>query len=558
MDFAETSLPFFLLTAWRLSPDSFTEAKQRDELKGWTVSNLASACLKFQLEQYEKLQEQRQGSRSRFTHTLTALATKKILDLLKSSNGLYADVRSLVERIDGGTLRLLLKDPRTPYVILRLLDHFSPRCISNAKRRIVDIDEAILASETFVSSGYRDDKNQYLVTLQDLCTVFGPLGPSGKLVLTRKTPPKGGFEFLDEKRPSTVCIHASDSDFSETFDVITNGILRGLDWNNVFVAGGMALEALLHTDTSRDASEEFSNSSSESSEERGSSTDDTNKASDCDIDIYLYDLTPEQANAKIDHIHRVWKSNLPASNNETSILKTSKTITFFAEWPNRRVQIVLKLLHSPLDILLNFDLDPCAIGFDGERVWMMPRCARALETGYSVFTMSLVWGHYLSNRRETHEKRVFKYANRGFGLRILPSYIKTLEHNRLESNTPGLQTADYDQRDLETIDETLRRNYGGETVVQYEPGLKLLRRVAHLAKMFVQSFCFDEIPCRAGTVEWERAQQNSSKEKKNFRIRDIDTHVADQIFSQDEHFDVFEIFMRHCEAWRLDALGIIK
>lgn len=70
------------------------------------------------------------------------------------------------------------------------------------------------------------------------------------------------------------------------------------------------------------------------------------------------------------------------------------------------MQIVLKWVASPTEVLLNFDLDPCAIGFNGKDVFMLPRCARALETGYSVFTTYLVEGHYFANRGQTNLSRL--------------------------------------------------------------------------------------------------------------------------------------------------------
>ncbi|KAF9018765.1 hypothetical protein BDP27DRAFT_1355325 [Rhodocollybia butyracea] len=74
-------------------------------------------------------------------------------------------------------------------------------------------------------------------------------------------------------------------------------------------------------------------------------------------------------------------------------------------WPKRRVQIVLKLVKSPREVLLNFDLDVCATGWDGTEVWMLPRFVRALETGTNVFTMDLINGHYLGDRKATRDKR---------------------------------------------------------------------------------------------------------------------------------------------------------
>ena len=152
------------------------------------------------------------------------------------------------------------------------------------------------------------------------------------------------------------------------------------------------------------------------------------------------------------------------------MVKNAKTITLLPTYPNRRLQIVLKLCRSPTDILLNFDLDICAVGFNGSDVMMLPRCARAIETGYSVFTMDLVWGYYLGDRRASQESRIFKYADRGYGLRILPSYAKCLEDPLRGEQVPTL--VDFDP------------GCGWE-----EPGLKTLKRIETVARSLVRRIC---------------------------------------------------------------------
>lgn len=53
-----------------------------------------------------------------------------------------------------------------------------------------------------------------------------------------------------------------------------------------------------------------------------------------------------------------------------------------SKYPARRIQIVLKLISNPKEVLLNFDLDPCSLGFDGEELWLLPRAARALQSQF--------------------------------------------------------------------------------------------------------------------------------------------------------------------------------
>ena len=64
-------------------------------------------------------------------------------------------------------------------------------------------------------------------------------------------------------------------------------------------------------------------------------------------------------------------------------MRNSQTITLYSRYPLRRVQIVLKLVSSPREVLLNFDLDVVAAAFDGQQVWMLPRFVRALESKFS-------------------------------------------------------------------------------------------------------------------------------------------------------------------------------
>ncbi|KAJ7098262.1 hypothetical protein C8R44DRAFT_357130 [Mycena epipterygia] len=182
---------------------------------------------------------------------------------------------------------------------------------------------------------------------------------------------------------------------------MSDGLLKNLNWSNLFVAGGIVLGSLLSVDT----------------------PDPRWKSSD--IDIYVYGLTPDEANEKIKHLFETFRTNLPAGT-PTLVVRNCTTITFYARYPLRRIQIVLKLGESPKSVLLNFDLDVCAMGWDGTTLWMLPRAARALETGCNVFTMDLIRGHYLSDRRASTQERIFKYADKGYGIRILPSYISSL------------------------------------------------------------------------------------------------------------------------------------
>ncbi|MCJ1367624.1 hypothetical protein MMC16_006758 [Acarospora aff. strigata] len=469
------------------------------ELSGCTVTSLTETHINTQLRSHEILLEEEQLQRRNFKRppSLTALSAGKINEMLEVSDNFIADIHTIAKSVNSGLLREVLGDPRTSYLVLRaflaLPPGYGPGNAAETVGSIRDIDEAIITNEKYIRSrGVEKNKDgKGLVSLDYAHILFG-MPPSGAsahpLTIRRKDPPKGGFEILDEKRAREIQIQPNSKAFAETFDRITQGILHGLDWSNIFVAGGIALTALLHVDPSEDSKKEVK---------------------DNDVDIYIYGLGPREANEKVKHIFEVWRSNLPADNKQQIVVKNSKTINFLADYPNRRIQIVLKLVRSPTQVLLNFDLDACALGFDGKEVLMLPRCARAIETGYSTFTMDLIWGHHLGDRRATQEIRVFKYADRGFGLRILPSYARSLEDtDRRQMKLAGLISAENQEVDeIYPVEDELpeprparpgfwappnkNRKPNGP-----EPGLKTLKRIAYLGQEFVHLYYFGVTPLR--------------------------------------------------------------
>ena len=349
------ALSKYLKPAWCLTQDDHNHAKRRGDLADWNAASLAFACYKFQLEKYDA----ERSICSTVPPTLSALSTAKVIELLETSDNLGKDIRTTLENLNSTTVRQLLEDPRVPYHILRA-------CLAHTDIpgiELVDIDGAILSNERHMRNQGASEDHRYLVTLPMLTSILQTSTASNPSAFVRNPIPIGSFEFLDERRKDVVQFQSTDAGYISTFDRITKGILRGLDFSNTLIAGGMALTTLFHTD---------------------STMDNDRPVIDCDIDVYLYGLTAREANEKVTRIYAIWRDNLPPTNRQTLVVKSAKTINFIPEYPNRRIQIILKLLPSPMHIFLNFDL-ACAIGFDGTRVLMLPRCARAIETGCSVF-----------------------------------------------------------------------------------------------------------------------------------------------------------------------------
>ena len=261
------SLPSFVLNGWRLYQGEEIRARVADQLNQFTTSSLAETFMTFQLDK-AYAPPNRSGSAT----SLASIAAGSLLELLQSSGDLAADVKTVVETLKSNHLRLLLSDPRIPYQLLRTFLSL-PQTLEAEGRRIVDVDEAVLDNEHYTRSRDSNGDGKYLVSLEDLSRILVKHSlDSSRLSFTRKDPPKGGLEVLDQLRKKEMTIQPNSACYCRVFERITQGILRGLDWNNVLVAGGIAITTLLHTDPSKD---------------------DDRFVKDPDIDVYVYGLGPE-------------------------------------------------------------------------------------------------------------------------------------------------------------------------------------------------------------------------------------------------------------------------
>jgi hypothetical protein len=349
------------------------------------------------------------------TPTLTSLfdtEVKRIATLLEED---LRNLDTILETINPTTARAAWSWPRIPYPALCAMWRkvFSDNVKDiKTKDEVVnytpDVDDWILQNEDWLRQRLYDPKLDWkvgLVTLDNCDDVFfsSKSFPSFRRLARNSV---DGWKCLDAKRSASISIQPNTKSFRQKFEEMTLGQLKGLDWSNIFVAGGIVVGSLLCTE----------DSSSESTKEQWKSSD---------IDIYIYGLDPVQAYQKIEHLFSIFENNLPEGQ-PILVVRNSKTISFISNFPRRRFQIILKIVKNPTEVLLNFDLDICAMGFDGENMFMLPRAARALESeytyyfvtleltyvaGYSVFTMDMIQGHYLGTRRATQEQRYVLLIN---------------------------------------------------------------------------------------------------------------------------------------------------
>lgn len=435
------------------------EALVREQMgSGMTLSSLCKQILQHRLEQNKLLKENRR--RLNANSSLASISGAKILDELSNSANIESDLKAVAETLTETTFQQLLRDPRAPYHVLRafhaLPQSYLTKEATSTGRRAVDIDEAVLENDRYIRfrGGLANTDGKYLVGLKAFAGFNSPAiaDPTKTLAIMRECPPKGGLELLDKYRQRTLRIQQNDQAYIKNFDNITGGALRGLQWDNLLVAGSVALQALLDVDHTGYAYD--------------------GDAPNSHIGIFLYGLNATQANLKLRQIENVWKSNLDP-NAEACVLKTESVLEFQVNVPHISAHVALKMFQSPTEILSHFHLDAYAIGYDGHQVLMMPRCARAIETGYSIFTRDLIMPrhlyHHLGIISSGIMKDLFEHADLGFGIRILPCYVKSLESSALEGTNSAIVENDVAGN---SYPASPRKSADAR-----EPGLKTMKRI---------------------------------------------------------------------------------
>jgi hypothetical protein len=95
-------------------------------------------------------------------------------------------------------------------------------------------------------------------------------------------------------------------------------------------------------------------------------------------------LDEESANKKLEEIYEAVCEGIPE---KAIAFRSQHAITIVSKYPYRHIQIVLRLYKSPAEILMGFDVDCCSVGYDGKKVWTLPRAHRALSHGYKYFKL---------------------------------------------------------------------------------------------------------------------------------------------------------------------------
>lgn len=187
----------------------------------------------------------------------------------------------------------------------------------------------------------------------------------------------------------------SKQEFEKYFDLITNNVFLCMDWNNVLIAGGAILSLISKVPEKNKISDESIQEWYRSDGNFG------------DIDIFLYGLSEREATKKIFEIYESIKKVIPK---DILCVRGPRAITFVMGNPYRHIQIILRNFKTMSEVLLSFDIDSCAFGYDGNNVWCSNRSHYAIT--HCVNTVNI------NKKSSSYEYRLSKYGKRGYAVSV--------------------------------------------------------------------------------------------------------------------------------------------
>jgi ankyrin repeat protein len=209
----------------------------------------------------------------------------------------------------------------------------------------------------------------------------------------------------ERKSSDAPAVVKSLKEFQTNFQLFSESALVDMDWSNVVVAGSAVVTSLLPVpekyNASRRALREYYHQQ---------------LAPASDVDLFLYDLTEEQAVEKIKQIEQRIKDSILT---ETTSIRTKNAITIASQYPTRHVQIVLRIYRSISEIITGFDVDCSCAAYDGTQVYASPRALAAYMTQVNTID--------LTRRSPSYENRLSKYSRRGFEI-----YWPLLDRSRID------------------------------------------------------------------------------------------------------------------------------
>ncbi len=182
----------------------------------------------------------------------------------------------------------------------------------------------------------------------------------------------------------------SNDNFNKEFSKKTFDLLTYIHWDNIIVAGGSLVNIITN-----------------------------NSAKLNDIDMFIYGLDTEHAKQKIDCIIGSIKQKAIDMRYDTRVYINKNVVNIYVYDTKKllQVQIILRLYDTLAHVLVGFDVDCCAIAYNGKELMTTERGLHALKYRVNVAN--------LKRRSPSYENRLIKYSFRGFDVVTNFAYKKS-------------------------------------------------------------------------------------------------------------------------------------
>ena len=234
--------------------------------------------------------------------------------------------------------------------------------------------------------------------------------------------------------------------FQRQFNALSSNVFVGWDenaWNNVFVAGGAVLSAIIPIPPGHELLKardrgglewDFRGGRKFTRPERCHLEPPRNadkfmfdsRFPGGDIDVFFYGLSPIEAERKLLLMLEMIRTTVKLGqgvDTDVVFVRTTNTVTIDSGARYRKIQIITRLYSSRESVINSFDVDCCCVGYDGSNVMINDRAIEALKTRINVVDLDI--------RSDTTENRLLKYAERGFAINVTEFDRKRLDRTNL-------------------------------------------------------------------------------------------------------------------------------
>jgi len=186
----------------------------------------------------------------------------------------------------------------------------------------------------------------------------------------------------------------NDNEFNMEFSKKTHDLLTYISWNNVVVAGGAIVNIITKSSAKLN-----------------------------DVDMFVYGLNKKDATDKIDQVINHIKQKASDMKYETRVYMNNNVINVYVFDVRKllQIQIILRLYDSLTKVLMGFDVDCCAVAFNGCNILTTKRGENAIKYRVNVAN--------LQRRSPSYENRLIKYSFRGFD--VVTDFQYETKYNKL-------------------------------------------------------------------------------------------------------------------------------